>query len=67
MTASSRLRAVQLSPTYAVLDEVTRLRNEGQTILDLGGGEPDFDTPEHIKAAGIEAINSGTTHYTPSR
>lgn len=67
MTASSRLKVVQLSSTYAVLDEVTRLKNEGRSILDLGGGEPDFDTPEHIKAAGIEAINKGLTHYTPSR
>lgn len=67
MTGSLRLRTVYLSPTYAVLDEVNRLRNEGRTILDLGGGEPDFDTPDHIKHAGIEAINNGVTHYTPSR
>lgn len=41
-----------------------QLRSQGKDIIDLGAGEPDFDTPQHIKAAGIEAIRSGQTKYT---
>ena len=56
---------VKPSPTGAVLALATRLRAEGRDIISLGTGEPDFDTPEAIKAAGIAAIEAGATKYTP--
>ena len=49
----------------AVTAMAAELRAKGRDVIDLGAGEPDFDTPEHIKAAGIEAIRSGQTKYTP--
>jgi aspartate aminotransferase len=48
----------------AVTAMAAQLRSQGKDIIDLGAGEPDFDTPQHIKAAGIEAIRSGQTKYT---
>jgi aspartate aminotransferase len=56
---------VKPSPTGAVLALATRLRAEGHDIISLGTGEPDFDTPQAIKDAGIAAIESGATKYTP--
>ncbi len=56
---------VKPSPTGAVLALATRLRAEGRDIISLGTGEPDFDTPQAIKDAGIAAIESGATKYTP--
>ena len=56
---------VKPSPTGAVLALATRLRAEGRDIISLGPGEPDFDTPDAIKAAGIAALESGATKYTP--
>ena len=41
------------------------LRSQGKDIISLSAGEPDFDTPEHIKEAAINSINSGNTKYTP--
>lgn len=52
------------SATSAVLGLAAELREAGRDIVSLGAGEPDFDTPEHIKKAGIEAINAGMTKYT---
>jgi len=49
----------------AVSALATRLKSEGHAIIDLAAGEPDFDTPAHIKAAAIEAIRAGETKYTP--
>jgi aspartate aminotransferase len=48
----------------AVTARAAELRTQGRDIIDLGAGEPDFDTPEHIKAAGIAAIREGKTKYT---
>lgn len=48
----------------AVSALATELRAKGRPVIDLGAGEPDFDTPAHIRAAGIEAINKGQTRYT---
>ena len=59
------MAAVRPSPTGAVLELATRLRAEGRNILSLGAGEPDFDTPQYIKDAAIEAIGAGNTKYTP--
>ena len=52
------------SATSAVLGLATELREAGRDVISLGAGEPDFDTPEHIKQAGIEAIKGGQTKYT---
>jgi aspartate aminotransferase len=49
----------------AVTAKAAELRAQGRDVIDLGAGEPDFDTPEHIKAAGIAAIRDGQTKYTP--
>ncbi|MGA0974914.1 MAG: pyridoxal phosphate-dependent aminotransferase, partial [Sedimenticolaceae bacterium] len=50
--------------TLAITARAAALRAEGKDVIGLGAGEPDFDTPDHIKAAAIEAINSGKTKYT---
>lgn len=65
LTVSQRLQRVKPSPTMAVSALATELRAQGRPVIDLGAGEPDFDTPEHIKAAAIEAIRRGATKYTP--
>ncbi|MFP4296129.1 MAG: aminotransferase class I/II-fold pyridoxal phosphate-dependent enzyme, partial [Halothiobacillaceae bacterium] len=62
---SDRVRRVRPSPTLAVTAKAAQLRAEGRDIVSLGAGEPDFDTPEHIRAAGIRAIEEGFTRYTP--
>jgi aspartate aminotransferase len=59
------MAAVKPSPTGAVLSLATELRAAGRDIISLGAGEPDFDTPEHIRDAAIAAINAGQTRYTP--
>jgi aspartate aminotransferase len=56
---------VKPSPTGAVLALAARLRAEGRDIISLGAGEPDFDTPQAIKDAAIDAIAAGATKYTP--
>lgn len=61
---SNRVQAVKPSPTLAITARAAAMRAEGKDIIGLGAGEPDFDTPEHIKAAAIEAINNGFTKYT---
>ncbi len=55
---------IKPSPTLAVTRLVAELRKAGKQIIDLGAGEPDFDTPFHVKEAGIAAIRSGKTKYT---
>ncbi|WP_281645512.1 pyridoxal phosphate-dependent aminotransferase [Parendozoicomonas sp. Alg238-R29] len=61
---SRRVQAVKPSPTLAVTTRAAELRASGKDIIGLGAGEPDFDTPDHIKEAAINAINSGQTKYT---
>ncbi|MCK6369708.1 MAG: pyridoxal phosphate-dependent aminotransferase [Gammaproteobacteria bacterium] len=65
LTVSQRLQRVKPSPTMAVSALATEMRAQGRPVIDLGAGEPDFDTPEHIKSAAIEAIAKGQTKYTP--
>jgi len=65
LSVSKRMAAVRPSPTGAVLALATELRAAGRDIISLGAGEPDFDTPQHIKDAAITAINAGKTKYTP--
>ncbi len=61
---SSRVRSIKPSPTLAVSARAARLKAEGRDIIGLGVGEPDFDTPDHIKEAAIAAIRNGFTKYT---
>ncbi len=65
MQLSQRVQRIKPSPTLAITARAAELRAAGKDIIGLGAGEPDFDTPAHIKAAAIEAINSGFTKYTP--
>ena len=59
------LKRIKPSPTIAVTDMARALKAAGRDIIGLGVGEPDFDTPDHIKQAAIEAINSGkASKYT---
>lgn len=66
MTLSSRVSRVAPSPTLRVTAEADRLRRQGIDVVDLGAGEPDFATPDHIKAAARAAIDANFTKYTPS-
>ena len=61
---SDRIQRVKPSPTLAVTALANQLRAEGRDVIGLAAGEPDFDTPEHIKQAAIKAINEGKTKYT---
>jgi len=65
MQGSNRIQALEESQTLALSKRVRTLKAEGRDILSLTLGEPDFDTPEHIRLAAIEAIREGFTHYTP--
>ncbi len=62
---SNRVQQVKPSPTLAITAKAAELRAQGKNIIGLGAGEPDFDTPDHIKEAGITAIKNGQTRYTP--
>ncbi len=64
MELSHRVRSIKPSPTLAVSAKAAKMKAEGRDIISLGVGEPDFDTPQHIKDAGIAAINAGFTKYT---
>jgi len=64
LSVSQRVQRVKPSPTMAITALAAELRAQGRDIIGLGAGEPDFDTPEHIKAAAIEAIRAGETKYT---
>ena len=61
---SNSLKRIKPSPTIAVTTKARELKVAGQDVIGLGAGEPDFDTPENIKKAAIEAINKGETKYT---
>lgn len=61
---SERVQRVKVSPTMAVTAKAAELKAAGRDVIGLGAGEPDFDTPEHIKQAGIAAIRAGETKYT---
>ncbi len=62
---SNRIEQIKPSATITVSMKAMELKAQGKDIVSLGFGEPDFDTPKHIRAAAIEAINSGQTRYTP--
>jgi aspartate aminotransferase len=61
---SHRVQAVKPSPTLAITARAAQMRAAGKDIVGLGAGEPDFDTPEHIKAAAVQALAKGFTKYT---
>ena len=61
---SARVGRIRPSPTIAVSTKAAELRAAGRDILNLGAGEPDFDTPEHVKAAAAQAAEKGATKYT---
>jgi aspartate aminotransferase len=61
---STRVQRIKPSPTLAVTARAAALRAAGMDIIGLGAGEPDFDTPDHIKQAAIQAIQDGFTKYT---
>jgi len=65
MKLSSRISAIKPSATLAITAKANALKAEGRDIIGFGAGEPDFDTPIHIKMAAIKAIEEGFTKYTP--
>jgi len=66
MTFTKRINALEPSATMAVLEAAARLKAEGVNVISFGAGEPDFDTPAHIIAAGNRAMEEGKTRYTPA-
>lgn len=62
-----KLENIPFSPIRKIFDKVNELKAEGKTIISLGIGEPDFDTPSHINEAMFEATKQGATHYTPNK
>ncbi|MDF1589036.1 MAG: pyridoxal phosphate-dependent aminotransferase [Gammaproteobacteria bacterium] len=61
---SQRVQSIKPSPTLAITARAAALKAQGKDIIGLGAGEPDFDTPDHIKNAAIDAIHQGKTKYT---
>ncbi|MGN6278285.1 MAG: pyridoxal phosphate-dependent aminotransferase [Sphingomonas sp.] len=64
MQTSAALGRIQPSPTLAITSKVMELKRAGVDVIGLGAGEPDFDTPDFVKEAAIEAIRAGKTKYT---
>ena len=62
---SQKLSKIQPSPTISISEKAKNLKEEGKNIINFSAGEPDFDTPDNIKNAGIKAIKDGYTKYTP--
>jgi len=63
---SEKIAAVAPSATLAISDKAKKMQREGIDVISLSIGEPDFDTPRHIKDACVDALNRGETHYAPS-
>lgn len=66
MELSKRIGLISPSMTLAISAKAKKMKKEGIDVVGFGAGEPDFDTPEHIKQAAIKAINEGFTKYTPA-
>jgi aspartate/methionine/tyrosine aminotransferase len=66
LALASRMRGLGTETAFEVLARARDLERQGRSIVHLEIGEPDFDTPEHIKEAAIKALRDGYTHYTPS-
>lgn len=65
MYISKRASSIKPSPTLAISAKAKKLKSEGVNVINFGIGEPDFDTPQNIKNAAIDAINNGFTKYCP--
>ena len=65
MRLSYRAARISPSPTLSIDAKAKKMKAEGEKVVNFGVGEPDFDTPEHIKAAAVVAIQAGLTKYTP--
>ena len=63
---AKRAKAIKPSPTLAMAAKAKAMKAQGIDMVDFGVGEPDFDTPENVKQAGIKAIQTGFTKYTPA-
>jgi len=66
MIIAKRVRQISASPTLAITAKANQMKAEGMDIIGFGAGEPDFDTPFHIKKAAQEAMERGFTKYTPT-
>ncbi len=66
MSIAKRALAIKPSPTLATAAKAKAMKAQGIDVVDFGVGEPDFDTPDNVKLAGIKAIQSGFTKYTPA-
>ena len=66
LTISNKSMGISPSPTLAIDSKFKEMKKEGIDVVGFGAGEPDFDTPKHIKEAAINAINEGFTKYTPA-
>lgn len=64
---SQKIGGLKGSSTVAISDRARSLQQQGVNVVNLGGGDPDFDTPRHIVDAGVEAIRGGQTHYVASQ
>lgn len=63
---SNKARAISPSPTLAIDSKFKQMKKQGIPVVGFGAGEPDFNTPDHVKAAGIRAIENNFTRYTPA-
>ncbi|MFH1459751.1 MAG: pyridoxal phosphate-dependent aminotransferase [Candidatus Omnitrophota bacterium] len=66
MKLAARVKTLTSSPTLAITSKAKQLKKNGVDVVSFGAGEPDFDTPEHIKESAIKALKDGATKYTPS-
>ncbi len=66
MALAARVKELTSSPTLAITSKAKQLKANGVDVVSFGAGEPDFDTPQHIKDAAVKALEQGFTKYTPS-
>jgi aspartate aminotransferase len=66
MTISRRAQQIKPSPTLTITAKAKAMKAEGIDVIGFGAGEPDFDTPDHIKKAAVKALENGFTKYTPA-
>lgn len=66
MEISNKFKGISPSPTLMIDSKFKQMKADGMNVVGFGAGEPDFDTPQHIKDAAIAAINAGVTKYTPA-
>ena len=66
MNISKKFQSISPSSTLAITAKVNEMKANGINVVGFGAGEPDFNTPEHIREAAIQAINDGFTRYTPA-